>query len=77
MHARVGSLTEVRGISRRNRLFTFLTTDKDVDQNTLWVNRDSNNLGSIAVQMNLVPVDAFAGSACRPPTSRSRRPGST
>lgn len=59
--ARVSTLVETRGISRRSKLAILNVLDKQVEENAAWVGDPGRRLASIAVTVNLVPVDFLAG----------------
>jgi hypothetical protein len=61
VRARVSSLTETRGVSRRSMVSVLHVKDKPIQENAAWVDKDNPRLQSIKVSLDLVPTDFLAG----------------
>lgn len=59
--ARASTLTEMRGISKRNRVALLTVRGLPIQEGTGWVNHTDERLGGIGVTANLVPSSAMAG----------------
>jgi hypothetical protein len=53
--ARVSTLTEMRGISKRSMVAILHVADKDIEENSAWVRPNNERLSAIGVSVDLIP----------------------